>query len=69
MKFYWVDGSTVSVRAENGEVVISANREGLLSLANHFLTLSESFAGDHFHLDEYNSLEDGSLELIVEKTK
>ncbi|MBR4428257.1 MAG: hypothetical protein IKS78_02780 [Clostridia bacterium] len=69
MKFYWVDGSTVSVRAENGEVVISANREGLLSLANHFLTLSESSAGDHFHLDEYNSLEDGSLELIVEKTE
>lgn len=50
-------------------VIISANREGLLSLANHLLNLAQAEVpcGTHIHLDEYNSLEDGSLDLIVEK--
>ncbi|MCR4621653.1 MAG: hypothetical protein K5663_06180 [Clostridiales bacterium] len=69
MRFNWIDGFSVSVRAENGAVVISANREGLLSLADHLSALANSPADDHFHLDEFNSLEDGSLELIVEKTE
>ena len=34
MEINWEDGSTVKVRVEYGEtVVISANKEGLLSLA------------------------------------
>lgn len=68
MTFHWIDGFTVNVAIDGNSVVISANKEGLLSLANHLKTLAEEPTnGAHFHLDEYNSLEDGSAELIVEK--
>ena len=68
MELTWKDGFSIRVTAENGTVLISANKAGLLSLANHLTRLAEEPSGDHFHLDEYNSLEDGSAELIIEKT-
>ncbi|MBQ1299695.1 MAG: hypothetical protein IIY25_01125 [Erysipelotrichaceae bacterium] len=67
MIFSWVDGFKLSVKVEDGTVVISGNKEGLLSLANHIATLADEEGNDHFHLDEHNSLEEGSAELIVEK--
>jgi hypothetical protein len=68
MTFHWIDGFTVNVAIDGNSVVISANKEGLLSLANHLQSLAEEPAPRaHFHLDEYNSLEDGSAALIVEK--
>ncbi len=63
----WVDGFEITVRTETGTAVISANREGLLSLANHLKSLAEEPQGSHIHLDAYNSLEEGSSELIIEK--
>ena len=38
-------------------------------MANHLLTLAqdEIEEGAHIHLDEYNSLEEDSVELIIEK--
>ena len=69
MKFNWIDGYTLRVSVSGSEVTISANREGLLSLASHLIALAGSPAPDHFHLDAYNALEDGSAELIVEKTE
>lgn len=69
MTFHWIDGFTINVAIDGNTVVIKANREGLLSLANHLKTLAEEPAPrEHFHLDEFNSLEDGSAELVVEKT-
>ena len=50
-------------------VTICANREGLLSLARQLLSLAEGIPGDHIHYDVYNSLEDGSAELIVERAE
>ena len=67
MDMKWVDGFEISVRVENDTVVISANREGLLSLADHLKSLAEEPPGNHIHLDAYNSLEDGSPEMILEK--
>ena len=68
MEFMWEDGFTIATRIENGAIVVSANAAGLRSLANHLLTLADDeIKGAHFHLDEYNSLEDHSVELIVEK--
>ncbi|MBR2826946.1 MAG: hypothetical protein IKE78_05535 [Erysipelotrichaceae bacterium] len=67
MIFSWVDGFELSVKVEDGTVVISGNKEGLLSLANHLATLADQEGNDHFHLDEHNSLEEGSAELIIEK--
>ena len=67
MKVEWVDGSEIRVRAEGGGTVISANREGLLSLAKQMTALAEEPPGSHIHYDENNSLEAGSAELIVER--
>lgn len=66
MEFTWEDGFEIATRVEDGAVVISANRAGLVSLSNHLLALAQEEPHGHFHLDEYNSLEDGSCELIVE---
>ena len=65
----WVDGSEIKVIAENNEIVIAANREGMLSLAKHLTALAEGVPGDHIHYDEYNALEEGSAELIIERTR
>ncbi|MBR6877944.1 MAG: hypothetical protein IKM95_00985 [Bacteroidales bacterium] len=68
MIFNWIDGYKINVAIDGNNVVITANKEGLLSLANHLKTLAEEPTnGAHFHLDEYNSLEDGSVALIVDK--
>ena len=68
MDFEWIDGFEIKVSvSEAGSVLISANREGLLSLAGHLARLADGEQGGHFHLDEYNSLEEGSSELIIEK--
>ncbi len=55
------------VSVENSEIVISANKEGMLSLAKQLTELAEGVPGDHIHYDEHNSLEDGSKELIIER--
>ena len=69
MEFKWENGFTIATRIEvDGSIVISANAAGLRSLANQLLMLAADEAkGAHFHLDEHNSLEDHSAELIVEK--
>ena len=67
MKIEWVDGFEIKVAMENGEVVISANREGMLSLSKHFAALADGVPGDHVHYDEHNSLEEGSAEMIIER--
>ena len=66
MNLKWEEGFSISVRAEDGIAVISANRAGLRSLANHLAALAEEDPGSHVHLDAYNALEDGSAELILE---
>ncbi len=68
MEMKWEDGFTIAVKIENNAVIITANKEGLLSLANHMAALAQDNApGAHFHLDEHNSLEENSTELIIEK--
>ena len=68
MKIEWVDGFEISVSIEHGEAVISANREGLLSLAMQLKALAKEKPGSHIHYDEHNSLEDGSADLIIVRT-
>ena len=67
MTINWVDGFEIRVSAEHGEAVISANKEGLLSLAQQLTALAEETAGSHIHYDEYNALEERSAELTIEK--
>ena len=68
MEIGWVSGSEIRVSILNGTAVISANREGLLSLAGQLSTLAEAPAGSHIHYDEYNSLEEGSVGMIIERS-
>ena len=67
MKIDWIDGFKIMVSVENNEIVISANKEGMMSLAKQLTELAEGAPGDHIHYDEHNSLEDGSKELIIER--
>ena len=66
VKIEWIDGFKIKAVAEDGEIVISANKEGLLSLAKHLTALADGRPGDHIHYDVNNSLEDGSTEMIIE---
>ena len=68
MRIEWVDGFEIRVSIENGEAVISANKEGLISLAKHLTALAEETPGSHIPYDQCNSLEDGSTELIIVRT-
>ena len=67
MEIKWEDGFTIKVIGEEKKVVISANKEGLISLSNQLKALANESVGSHIHYDEYNSLEDGSSELIIER--
>ena len=69
MNLKWIDGYPISLKNGGDIVTISANKEGLLSLADQLIALANEEIGAHIHYDEYNSLEDGSNELIIEKTQ
>lgn len=68
IELFWEPDSKINVKSDN-EVLISANKQGLISLASHLLSLAqdEITTGTHIHLDEFNSLEDGSCNLVIEK--
>ena len=71
--FDWVEGFSIQCHYSECDnekaVIITANPEGLTSLAKHLLELAQTAvpAGTHMHLDECNALEDGSIELIIER--
>lgn len=69
MRIDWLEGIEIAVKNTNNETVLTANKEGLISLAKILLTLAqdEVSTGSHVHLDQYNSLEDTSSELILVK--
>lgn len=69
LKFEWENDFEIRSGINDGEIIIIANIAGLISLAKHMLTLAQDVVpvGYHMHFDEYNSLEEGSIELIIEK--
>ncbi|HBX75114.1 MAG: hypothetical protein IJ858_03490 [Acidaminococcaceae bacterium] len=67
LKMEWVEGFEIRTKVDHGAVVIAANKEGMLSLAKQLTALAEAAPGQHIHYDEYNSLEDGSTEMIIVK--
>jgi len=68
-QYVWENNFTIAVEKDQDSVVISANKEGLESLAWQLLMLSQKDfpVNTHLHYDEYNSLEEGSIELIINK--
>ncbi len=69
MKNEWVDGFEIRAAADGGAIVISANREGLLSLAKQLTALADGSPGDHIHYDAYNALEEGSVDMVIERIR
>ena len=69
IEYKWENGFEIEAKYENGVINIVANKEGLISLANHLLNLAQAEVpvGHHLHFDEYSSLEGNSLELIIQK--
>jgi hypothetical protein len=69
LKRVWENGFEVEVSNKNDEIVIIANKAGLISLAIQLLTLAQDGipSGYHLHYDEVNSLEEGSSQMIVQK--
>jgi len=67
--YKWENGFEIETKVENAIINIIANKEGLISLANHLLNLAQEKIPleYHLHFDEYNSLEKGSIELIIQK--
>ena len=63
----WIDGFEIRTAVKSNNIVISANREGLLSLAKHLTALADGEPGEHVHYDEFDSLEEGSTEIIIER--
>lgn len=69
MDINWRGGFEIAVKTNGGEVTVTANKEGLLSLAQQMTALAYEAPGSHIHYDEHNSLEEGSAHLIIEKTE
>jgi len=69
--FKWDDAFKISVNHSTGEVCVSANSAGLISLARHLLTLAQESVptGSHLHLTDGVELEEGSGDLIIEKSQ
>ncbi len=66
MNAEWQGDFRIRVKTDGKTAVVSANRDGLLSLAAICKSLADEKPGAHVHLDPYNSLEDDSAELIIE---
>ena len=68
-RYDWCDKSRIATSLHDGVFVLKANKEGLESLAKQLLQLSQNEIpkGYHLHYEGYNSLEDGSVEFIIEK--
>ncbi|MBQ6479294.1 MAG: hypothetical protein IJI44_08030 [Erysipelotrichaceae bacterium] len=69
MEIRWIGNYEIYVRIDRNTAVISANRDGLLSLARQLIDMADEVPGTHIHYDDSNSLEEGSSELIIEKTE
>ncbi|MBR6553910.1 MAG: hypothetical protein IKT91_04815 [Clostridia bacterium] len=69
IELIWDDNFKIKTSIPYDKITIEANREGLLSLARHLLLLAQEEVpnGSHFHLDDFNSLENNSVELIIAK--
>ncbi len=69
MRFEWEPNFTITVQVENEVVNVKATSDGLISFARILLSLAqpEIPSGYHIHLDSFNSLEDDSCEIVIEK--
>jgi hypothetical protein len=67
LKIDWENDYKIAVSYEEDSVVITANPDGLKTLARHFLTLAQEDvpSGWHLHYNDYSGLEKDSIGLII----
>jgi hypothetical protein len=65
----WVGDFVIETSYDNGEFVIWANKDGLLSLANDLLILAQDEvpSGNHHHYDPVYGLTENSISLVIGK--
>ncbi len=67
----WNEESKVlaNINLNEKSILISWNKNWLLSLAQYLVSLAQDWAPtwSHFHLDDFSYLESGSSEIIFEK--
>jgi hypothetical protein len=66
----WQGDFSISTSGTADCFVLKANKAGLISLAIQLLTLAQDDVpvNCHIHYDEFNSLEDDLIELVIQKT-
>ena len=66
----WEKGACVELGYEDNQILIRANRDGLISLAKQmiYLAVNEVASGSHVHYDDY-FLGNTPFELIIEMIK
>ncbi len=69
LEFNWEPGFSIETQVIDSKITLKLNKEGLISLARilNNLASDEIPYNYHLHLDDSNSLEDGSNEIIIEK--
>ncbi len=66
----WETNSKYVIRVQNNDVVISANKSGLISLAKQMLYMAHNNlpTGSHVHYDSFfTKMNNECFELIIEK--
>lgn len=65
----WDHNSYIHTEMQGSAFYIKMDRAGLMSLAELLLTLAQAKvpAGCHVHLDSFYGMEEGSIELIIER--
>ena len=62
----WEDDFYIFTKEDRQNLIIKINKDGLVSLARHFMTLIINCDNySHINLDEFNSLEYNYCELII----
>ena len=66
----WEADSKYEISVQKNSVVISANKDGLISLAKQMLYMANNdlLAGSHVHYDSFfTKMSDECIELVIEK--
>ena len=66
----WEDNSKYSIRVHDNDIVISANKSGLISLSKQMLYMAHNNLpeGSHVHYDKFfTKMNDEKYELVIEK--
>jgi hypothetical protein len=67
----WVGDFQIETSVDNNQIVIWANRDGLLSLANDLLILAQDNVpgGHHHHYEPEYGLTENSISLVIGKAR